>query len=141
MVLLHPLGSSKAFFTDVCSLVSSSLNVQLLAVDARGMGDSEMGAEETGEDWSWTDLASDVVKLADKVFGEHEQFAVVGVSMGGMLIQHMVKQYSHRVRSAVLCSTTSSTRGQEDMWKQRFAALQGHKTLPKDLVEVGPIFS
>jgi pimeloyl-ACP methyl ester carboxylesterase len=130
LVLAHPLASSGSFFADVVPLLGPEFSV--LTFDARSMGRSDQS-----NFGSWQELIDDVVGLVDSVWGENTAFHFCGVSMGGMLAQHMAKaSCSARLASVVLCSTTSSTVGQEQVWKDRIAQLANEKTLTPQLVEL-----
>lgn len=70
-----------------------------LIFDNRGVGESESSKRRYG----FTDLADDVVALMDHL--GFERAHVVGVSMGGMVTQHVALHHGDRVRSISLIAT------------------------------------
>lgn len=131
LVLAHPLASSGAFFSDVVPLLGSDFSV--LTFDARGMGRS---AELGNAPFTWDDLVQDTIALVDSTWGPQTRFHFAGVSMGGMLGQHIARTHHDRLLSAILVSTTASTAAQAEIWKERIAMLKGHTLLPGPLVDL-----
>jgi pimeloyl-ACP methyl ester carboxylesterase len=119
LILAHPLGSSGSFFDSVIPHLGASF--QVLAFDARGMGSSPCPPGP----YTWSELCNDTVSLINEVFGQQSKVALLGVSMGGMLAQHLAsaEYLGSRLSHVVLVSTTGSTAGQEAVWKQRRALL------------------
>jgi 3-oxoadipate enol-lactonase/4-carboxymuconolactone decarboxylase len=67
--------------------------------DHRGIGSSD----DDGRAFSMTDLAADALRAADAA--GFDRFHLVGVSMGGMVSQHVAAAAPHRVRSLALIVT------------------------------------
>ncbi len=97
VVLVMGFGiSGRAWAPQVAALRSAH---RTLIFDNRGVGESEPSRASYG----FTDLADDVVALLD-----HHGFArahVVGVSMGGMVTQHLALRHAERVASIALIAT------------------------------------
>ena len=72
-------------------------NLQLVAVDLRGRGKSEITAPGT---YGWINHASDVVEVADALGAE--KFSVLGQSMGGAVAMEMARLAGHRLERLVL---------------------------------------
>ncbi len=78
-----------------------SQHFQVIAFDNRGVGQSS--APEDLSTYSMTQLAADAVALLDHLGIERAH--VFGVSMGGMIAQHIALDYPERVRGLVLGCT------------------------------------
>ncbi|MEM1416883.1 MAG: alpha/beta hydrolase [Myxococcota bacterium] len=73
---------------------------QLAWYDHRGVGESERGRAKR---WRMEDMAADALRVMDSVgWGSAH---VVGVSMGGMIAQHVALRAEARVRSLTLIAT------------------------------------
>lgn len=73
---------------------------RLVTFDHRGIGDSEL---PPGRTWTMGDMAGDALSVLDAMGWETAH--VVGVSMGGMVAQHLVLGAQARVRSLTLIAT------------------------------------
>lgn len=71
-----------------------------IIMDNRGVGESSK--PRTG--WTLTDMAKDSVAVLDAEGLDRAH--VVGVSMGGMIAQHVALEFPERVWKLVLCATT-----------------------------------
>ena len=74
--------------------------------DHRGLGASE---DLTHDPLTMADFAQDAVALADAL--GLERFAVLGISFGGMVAQHLAALVPDRVTALVLCCTSSGGAG------------------------------
>ncbi len=121
VVLHHPLASSSSFFDDV-----SLSECDVVAYDARGHGQSPC----TEGPYSWQQLLEDLLSVVDRAWGKDSSFTFVGVSMGGMLGQHLaLSPHSDRLERLVLCSTSLSTAAAGAMWKDRMASVSREGSL------------
>ena len=103
VVLLQGLGLSSRFWFDIPELLAQDPHQPrfVLAVDNRGTGKSEKPRRV----WTMGTMADDVVAVLDHA-GVEAAF-VVGISMGGMIAQHVALRHPTRVRGLVLFATTS----------------------------------
>ena len=103
VVLVQGLGLSSRFWFDVPELLASDPTRPryVLAIDNRGTGKSDKPAGV----WTMATMADDVIAVLDHA-GIDEAF-IVGISMGGMIAQHVALRHPSRVRGLVLIATTS----------------------------------
>lgn len=103
VVLLQGLGLSSRFWFDVPErLVADAVAPRrVLAIDNRGTGRSD---KPRGL-WTMGTMADDVAAVLDHA-GVASAF-VVGISMGGMIAQHVALRHPSRVRGLVLIATTA----------------------------------
>lgn len=91
-------------------------HARVLAYDARGHGRSGCPPGE----YDVPALADDLVRLMDEL--GIERASVVGLSMGGMMAQHLAAGHPDRLDKLVLADTTSHYEGDAvTMWQQRAA--------------------
>jgi len=100
LLMINGLGCSKTCWS---SELIRLLNTQhrVIIFDNRGTGQSDKPTTP----FTMSDLASDAMSILDDL--RIDRAHVVGVSMGGMIAQHVALNYSARVQSLVLASTTS----------------------------------
>jgi 3-oxoadipate enol-lactonase len=101
VVLSHALATSMDLWGYQLPLLASQFRV--VVYDLRGHGKS--GAP--GDQYTLQALASDVAALLDHL--EIRRSSFVGLSIGGMIGQHLAVQYPDKVASLVLCSTGART--------------------------------
>lgn len=103
VVLLQGLGLSSRFWFDVPELLAHDPHGQrhVLTVDNRGTGQSDRPRRL----WTMGTMADDVVAVLDHA-GVDSAF-IVGISMGGMIAQHVALRHPSRVRGLVLLATTA----------------------------------
>jgi len=99
VVLLQGLGLSSRFWFDVPERLSDTRRV--VAVDNRGTGRSD----KPKRPWTMGTMADDVIAVLDHA-GIDQAF-VVGISMGGMIAQHVALRHPDRVKGLVLLATTA----------------------------------
>lgn len=103
VVLLQGLGLSSRFWFDVPTLLASDPQKprHVLAIDNRGTGRSDKPRRL----WRMGTMADDVIAVLDHA-GVEAAF-IVGISMGGMIAQHVALRHPSRVRGLVLLATTA----------------------------------
>jgi pimeloyl-ACP methyl ester carboxylesterase len=103
VVLVQGLGLSSRFWFDVPKLLASdpARPRYVLAIDNRGTGKSDKPAGV----WTMGTMADDVIAVLDHA-GVDKAF-IVGISMGGMIAQHVALRHPSRVDGLVLIATTS----------------------------------
>lgn len=103
VVLLQGLGLSSMFWFDIPEMLASDPRRprRVLAIDNRGTGKSDKPRRV----WTMGTMADDVVAVLDHA-GVDSAF-VVGISMGGMIAQHVALRHPSRVRGLVLLATTA----------------------------------
>lgn len=97
-------------------VASLSARWRCLRYDMRGHGASDPAAGECGI----ADLAGDAISLLDELGISRVHF--VGLSLGGMVGQHIGAMQSDRLRSLTLCATVSAQAG--DVWTARIAEVR-----------------
>ncbi len=116
VVLGHSLATTKEMWAPQLPALTKPYRV--VSYDMRGHGRS--GAP--GGAYSFAMLAADVVGLLDHL--AIERVAFVGISIGGMIAQHLAIHHADRLRCVALCSTTSAIpEPGRAMWDQRIAAV------------------
>ncbi|QMV15683.1 alpha/beta fold hydrolase [Vibrio spartinae] len=97
LVLLHSLGTNLHIWD--AQFLTLTQSYRVLRLDMRGHGLSEVGHTP----FLIEDLAKDVLSIAD-YFGV-EVFSVAGVSIGGLIAQHIADTTPERLRSMLLIDT------------------------------------
>ena len=112
VVLHHPLATNMSFWDEATAALETTYRV--IRFDARGHGAT---AAPVGR-YDFKTLAQDVVALMDHVGSKRAQF--VGLSMGGMVAQHLGLDHGARFSSIVIASSTSKTAdGMRHLWHDR----------------------
>ena len=101
VVMIQGLGLSSKFWFDLPDRLASDpkKSRRVLALDNRGTGQS---GRPRGP-YSMKRLADDVACVLENA--NAQQVTVVGISMGGMISQHVVLRHPNRVRGLVLLAT------------------------------------
>jgi 3-oxoadipate enol-lactonase len=121
VALLHPVGLCGAFWDSVIAELESEC--RLIAIDARGHGDSDAPASG----FTLDDLAGDVIEFL-RALGQAPA-VVVGCSMGGMTAQGIAVLAPDVVRGVVIANTAHLRNDQSRaMLEQR--AVQAEKGMP-----------
>ncbi|MFC9897739.1 alpha/beta fold hydrolase [Nocardia sp. NPDC127579] len=100
LLLLHPIGLDGSWWSTYIELFSERFRV--IAVDLPGHGASSPVRGPITLDGMARDVAA--VLEAEKAGPAH----VVGVSMGGMVAQHLALRQPRKVASMILCATAGS---------------------------------
>lgn len=115
IVLHHALAGNLSTFHDLARRLSDRFRV--VRPDARGHGASDA----TAAPYSFATLAADMVALLDHLGIPRAHF--LGLSMGGMVGQHLGLLHPDRIASLMLVSTTSRIPPDaRPMWDERIAA-------------------
>lgn len=103
VVLLQGLGLSSRFWFDIPEMLASDPQTprRVIAIDNRGTGRSE----KPWRPWTMATMADDVDAVLRDA-GVDAAF-IVGISMGGMVAQHVALRHPRRVRGLVLLATTA----------------------------------
>jgi 3-oxoadipate enol-lactonase len=101
---------------------------RLVRFDARGHGTSTTGGDAADPDqYTWAELARDLLELADNINGTRGPIDAIGASMGTGTLLHAAVQAPERFRRLVLAAapTAWQTRaGQADMYEQTAALVE-----------------
>jgi len=102
VVLIQGLGLSSRFWFDLPERIAGDAvrPYRVLVLDNRGAGRSDRPRGP----YRMRDMADDVVAVLDAA-GVRDAY-VVGISMGGMIAQHVALRHGGRVRGLVLMATT-----------------------------------
>jgi pimeloyl-ACP methyl ester carboxylesterase len=123
VVLLHGLGLSSRFWFDQPQRLSSGPDPwQVIAIDNRGVGRSDRPLTYT-----MRAMADDVAAVLEHA--RVDSAYVVGISLGGMIAQHVVLRHPQRVGGLVLLGTSA---GFPHMHLPRARALVNFLALPFD---------
>jgi 3-oxoadipate enol-lactonase len=100
IVLLHPFPFSRDIWGGLAEVLA--LRHRVIAVDARGFGETPLGASG----YAISDLADDVAGLLDHL--DVARAAVLGMSMGGYTALACALRHPARVSALVLCDTRAA---------------------------------
>ncbi|HET8727879.1 MAG TPA: 3-oxoadipate enol-lactonase [Alphaproteobacteria bacterium] len=115
VVFSNSLGSDLRIWDEVAAALAGRFRI--LRYDKRGHGLSDAPPPPYGID----DHARDLTGLLDTI--GVERFALVGLSVGGMIAQMIAAQAPDRVAALVLCGTAPKI-GDPDLWQARIAAVE-----------------
>jgi len=114
VVMAHSLAGDAGQWQAVAEGLAGDFHV--LRYDLRGHGQSRAPAG----DWSFADLLADLIALLDALQIDRAHF--VGISLGGMLGQHLALGAPERLDKLVLVSTTSFVPPESaPLWDERIA--------------------
>jgi 3-oxoadipate enol-lactonase len=111
VVFSHSLAADRSIWQP--QIAALQTRFRCIAYDTRGHG----GTTATDGDYSIEQLAADAIALIDVLGADRVHF--VGLSLGGMIAQHLAARHSDRLHSLALCATTSVM--PHDMWEDRIA--------------------
>lgn len=114
LLLIMGLGGSSAAWYRLLPHLRG--HARAITFDNRGTGQSDRIRGPLGV----TDMAADAVAVLDAAGVERAD--VLGVSMGGMIAQHLALDHPDRVRSLVLGCTTANARAGLPSWRLLSAA-------------------
>lgn len=123
VVLSHSLATDLSLWDDQMAALTQRFTV--LRFDTRGHG----GSAAPDEPYSLDLLAADVLGLLDAL--NVARCAFVGISLGGMIGQHLALAAPERVERLVLASTTSGYPPEaRAMWADRIATVRAQGIEP-----------
>ncbi|HKK31652.1 MAG TPA: 3-oxoadipate enol-lactonase [Alphaproteobacteria bacterium] len=119
LVMSHSLSASQAMWEPQLPALTDRYRV--IRIDTRGHGSSDAPAGE----YTLEGLADDVLAVADAL--NIETFHFCGLSMGGMIGQTLGLKAPERLRSLVLCDTSSGyPEDARSMWAERIAGARAN---------------
>jgi 3-oxoadipate enol-lactonase len=119
VILHHPLATDLTIWDELTAALIPRYRV--VRFDARGHGASEA----TAAPYDLAMLATDVIALMDHLKIGRAHF--LGLSMGGMVGQHLGVAHADRCASLILCSTTSRMPPEtRPLWEDRVKAARAH---------------
>jgi 3-oxoadipate enol-lactonase len=118
VMLSHSLATTMEMWKP--QLPALAKEYRVLNYEMRGHGRTSAPAGP----YSFATLTADVVALLDHL--KIGKVSFVGLSIGGMIAQHLAIQHPNRLRCAVLCCTTSAIPVTvRPVWDERIAAVEG----------------
>ncbi len=115
LVFVNALGSDFRIWDDVARILSRQF--RLIRYDKRGHGLSEAGPDR----YDMADYARDLSALLDRL--GVARATVVGVSMGGVIVQELNRQRPS-IFSALGLSDTAAKIGSDESWDARIAEVE-----------------
>jgi len=116
LVMVMGLSGVKEDWASLADTLADSR--QVLLIDNRGIGESDV--PQGG--YSIKEMADDVLAIANHL--DWERFDLVGVSMGGMISQHLAVHAPRRIRKLVLMSTSHGGPNQTPLSAEALTAFQ-----------------
>lgn len=124
LLLIRGLGRSSSYWLDFRELLERDRRV--IVLDNRGVGRSDVPPLL----WSTEAMADDVAEVL--VDSGVQRADVFGISLGGMIAQHLALRHPHRVERLVLACTTAGGRGAKRVQPAVALALARSAALPYD---------
>jgi pimeloyl-ACP methyl ester carboxylesterase len=124
LVLIRGLGRSSSYWLEFRELLEQERRV--LVLDNRGIGRSDTPRLPWGTDA----MADDVAEVL--IDSGVQRADVFGISLGGMIAQHLALRHPHRVGRLVLACTTPGGRAATRIELRAAAALARSATMPYD---------
>lgn len=115
IVFCNSLGTDARIWDAVVAELAP--DYRLVTYDKRGHGLSSVPAGP----YSIEDLSADLLELADTL--ELDRFALVGISVGGLIAQRFAIDHPERIAGLVLCDTAAKI-GDAASWSDRIAAVR-----------------
>jgi len=100
VVLLHPFPFARGIWSDLMDVLA--VHHRIIAVDARGFGESPLG----DQGYAIADLADDLAALLDQL--DIKRAAVLGMSMGGYAALAFAVRHPSRLTALALCGTRAT---------------------------------
>lgn len=112
LIMSHSLGSSLRMWDSQIKVLEP--HFRILRYDLRGHG----GSEAKPGPYTLELLGEDALKLLDELGIQAVHW--LGISIGGMIGQNVALNHGHRLRSLVLCDTTSRMPEEsQPIWQER----------------------
>ena len=127
LVLLHGLTSHHLMLKQEMEYFKSEFRV--IAIDARGHGDSEKPAKYNLEDHIF-----DVIALLDEL--EITEFSMIGMSMGTYTAQGVAIKVPERVKKMILVSGTTHAKGESEGLLEKHKDEIGHLSFEEQMGEL-----
>jgi 3-oxoadipate enol-lactonase len=115
IVFANSLGTDMRIWDAVAADIEGDFPI--LLYDKRGHGLSDLG----GASCSIADHADDLARLIEHVGAS--EVILCGLSIGGLIAQHLAARRPERVRCLLLCDTAHRI-GTAEFWNQRIAAVE-----------------
>lgn len=132
VLFLHGIGGHRGNW-DLAVREVAEAGFTAIAWDARGYGDSD----DYEGPLRFRDLSSDLLRLLDHFGAQHAH--LVGLSMGGRIIQDFYYRHPARVRSLSLCDTTPGFDAFSEAEKRDYVARRSEPLLagasPADIAD------
>ena len=117
LLLAHSLATDLTLWDD--NLAALTAHFRVLRFDTRGHG----GSSAPDQPYDFAMLTADVLGLMDALVVDCAHFC--GISMGGMIAQHVALAAPHRIDKLVLVSTTSGYPAEaRALWADRIAGVR-----------------
>ncbi|WP_182909335.1 alpha/beta fold hydrolase [Microbispora sp. H13382] len=129
VVLLHPLASSHRFWSGIVPLLTGR---RVHTCDLPGHGDAPVPSGRYGVADLAAWLAAGLDRLRADGFGRPDgRFVVAGVSLGGLVAQHLAADRPDLIDRLVLADTVATYPGtMRELWRERAAVARARGMAP-----------